>query len=199
MAIDDTVKINILADHYKDTFQNIKQSVTLRDRLLFFAIILLGFQLFQITSPENSSSALVGFFQTHLGFQLSADKDSLAAILWFALLSIVTKYFQTNVYINRQYEYIHKLEEKFTLISGGKFITREGDHYLSNYPLFSNWCHILYTIVFPISLILESIFSIYEDFPGFKNIGIAYCSSIVFCAMIVASTSIYLYSIHFKN
>ena len=196
VAIDDTTKINILADHYKDSFQHVKQSITLRDRLMLLVIVLLALQLFQITSPENSSSALIGFFKSHLGFEVSADKNSLSAILWFSLLSVVIKYFQTNVYINRQYEYLDKLEALFTKISGESLLTREGSHYLSNYPLFSNWCHILYTWVFPILLIIASIFNIIEDFPGCGNVRIAFGISIVFCVMIIVSTTIYLYSIH---
>ena len=198
MTINNDMKAQILADHYKDTFQYVSQLIVARNRLLLLVLILLALQFFQISSPEEPSKTIIGFFKPYLDLQVTASKDSLTAVLWFALLSIVIRYFQTNIYINKQYEYLHKLEEKLTVIFDDQIISREGGHYLKNYLKFSTWCHILYTWAFPILLIITTGFNLTKDFPGCNNAGIAYLFSIIFYLIILFSTTLYMYSMHFE-
>jgi len=197
LAISDDAKLEALTDHYKDTFHYVREYVAIRDRLFLLVLVLLGLQFFQISSPDTSSTAIVDFFKNHLGFQISADKHSLNAILWFALLSVVVRYFQANVYINRQYKYLHVLEDKFTRLFGEKTIIREGKHYLSAYPLFSDWTNCLYTWVFPVLLLLTGGFKIYSDWPGNNDAGMAYVVSCIFYLMIVISTVLHMNFLHF--
>ncbi len=197
MAISADAKLEALTDHYKDTFHYVREYVGIRDRLFLVVLVLLGLQFFQISSPTESSTAIVEFFKSHFGFQIMINKLALNAVLWFALLSVVIRYFQANVYINRQYNYLHALEDKFTQLLGEKLITREGGHYLSEYPLFSDWTNLLYTWVFPILLILTGGFKTYSDWPGRENLGMAYFLSCIFYLMIATSTVLHMNFIHF--
>ena len=119
------------------------------------------------------------------------------AILWFSLLTIVIRYFQTNININRQYKYIHFLEDKFTNILGESIISREGKHYLSNYPGFPKFMDFLYTWVFPVMLVATGLLEIIEEWPGYKDIRMPYLLGIIFYLIIV--TSVVLYIIHLKS
>lgn len=197
MAIGEEAKLEALADHYKDTFHYVREYVGIRDRLFLLVLVLLGLQFFQISSPDESSTAIVEFFKNTFGFQITVNKHSLNTILWFALLSVVVRYFQANVYINRQYKYLHTLEEKFTSLFGEKIIAREGKHYLSEYPLFSDWTNVLYTWVFPVLLILTGGFKTYSDWPGCEHLGMAYSLNCAFYLMIATTTVLHLNFIHF--
>ncbi len=199
MSINDESTVTILHDHYADTCQYVRKLIGVRDRLFLAVLVLLGFQFFQISDPDQSSLAIVNSLNNYIGSNISLNKDVLSTILWFALLSFVIRYFQVNVFINRQHDYLHKLEEKFTELFGEKIITREGEGYLSEYPIFSNWTHLLYTWIFPMLLILVGGFKVYSDCPGYKNIEITYLLSCLFFLMIAISTTLYMLSLHAKK
>jgi len=135
----------------------------------------------------------------YIGSNISLNKDVLSTILWFALLSFVIRYFQVNVFINRQYNYLHELEEKFTKLFGEEVITREGKHYLSEYPYFSNWVDILYTWIFPTLLMLTGGFKVFSDWPGRENVGLAYFLSFMFYMMIAISSIFYMIFLHARK
>lgn len=199
MSINDESTVTILHDHYVNTCQYVWKLVGIRDRLFLAVLLLLGLQFFQISDPDQSSQAIVKSLNNYIGSNISLNKDVLSTILWFALLSFVIRYFQVNIFINRQYDYLHKLEEKFTELFGEKIITREGEHYLSKYPIFSDWIHLLYTWIFPMLLVLVGGFKIYSDWPGYENIEIAYFLSFLFFLMIAISTTLYMLSLHAKK
>jgi len=156
----------------------------------------LGLQFFQISDPDQSSQTIVESLNNYIGSNISLNKDVLSTILWFALLSFVIRYFQVNVFINRQYKYLHNLENKFTKLFGEKIITREGEYYLSEYPVFTDWIDCLYTWVFPTLLMLAGGFKVFGDWPGFENVGLAYLLSFLFVLMIAISTILYMIFLH---
>jgi len=88
--------------------------------------------------------------------EIHLDALPLAAILsmtWTLLLVFTLRYCQSTINIERQYKYLHKLEEKISTILDDEIYCREGKAYLNNYPLFSNWVWFFYTILFPIIVI----------------------------------------------
>ena len=190
--ISEDAKLQTLTDHYKDTFQHIKGFLRLRDRLFLVTLALVGFQFFQISEPDASLKTATMFFEKYLGFKISVDTNSLNAVVWFTLLYVVIRYFQTNIHINRQYDYIHKIEGHFKKIFGEVIISREGTHYLSDYPWFSKWTDILYTWIFPGLLLVTGGQKIIKDWPGCENITQPYLLGFLFFLMIVFSTILYI-------
>lgn len=77
------------------------------------------------------------------------------------ILGTTIKYFQMCLNIEKQYEYIHKLEAKINTIANEKLITREGFSYLQEYPLLSALIHRMYTLFLPIGLILSMLSKFY--------------------------------------
>lgn len=77
-------------------------------------------------------------------------------MLWFVLLCLVVRYFQTNIVVGRQYDYIHKVEDKLNAFYDiqGEMFTREGKSYLGKFQLFSTLSGYLYIIVFPVLLVI---------------------------------------------
>lgn len=129
---------------------------TLRQRDILFYILLAATAAFslQAASPEAANSALTEYIANAVGVKVSKDSRLLDSMLWFLLLGTSTRYFQLNVQIERQYEYLHGLESYLNkYFPRTSVFTREGISYLENYPLFSNWIWFLYTIAFPVLLL----------------------------------------------
>lgn len=61
----------------------------------------------------------------------------LVTAMLLSVLLITMKYFQLCLNIEKQYSYIHNIEDKLNSISEERLITREDYSYLKEYPL---WC-----------------------------------------------------------
>jgi len=199
MLTEDT-KFQALYDHYKDTFDGIRNHIKFRDRLFALILVVVTLMLFQVFSPQESNKAISQLVSAKLGLQIAIDVSFLGSVIWFSLLSLVIRYFQTAVYIERQYDYIHQVEDSLGAHYDGKTFTREGKAYLKNYPLFSNWAWVLYTIIFPLLLLLVVSAKILNEFSR-----VAYVASPLFLVNglifvgIVISTILYLLLIHFRK
>ena len=75
-------------------------------------------------------------------------------------MSLIIKYYQVNLLIEKQYEYINSIENRINSIIGEEIITREGKDYVLNYPIVKDIIHSIYTIVFPIIILSYSVFRI---------------------------------------
>lgn len=198
MLTEDT-KFEILHDHYKDTFAHIQNYLKLRDKLFLMLLVVVALMLFQVFSPRESGEAISQFISKQFDLKNPIDISFISSILWFALLSLVVRYFQTVVHIERQYEYIHDLEEQLSKIYENKVFTREGKFYLSNYPLFSNWTWILYTIIFPVLLLILVLVKIFGELSGLTSFTLLLFINIAISICILISTIFYLLLVHFRK
>ena len=78
-------------------------------------------------------------------------------------------------------------------------ITRESTSYLSNYPILSSVIHRIYTIVFPVCLILVVFLKWKSEFSLFSsNFNGYFVFDTVICVLIQICTLLYLSWIHFS-
>jgi hypothetical protein len=143
-------KLQIIYDHYKDTFAHIRDYQKLRDRLFFFILIVIILMSFQIFSPTEASEIISQVINTKLGLSSPINFSFITSIIWFCLLALTIRYFQTLIYIERQYKHIHSVEKQLYILFNKRIFKREGKNYLSGYPLFLNFAWISYTIIFPV-------------------------------------------------
>jgi len=115
----------------------------------------------------------------------------IGSLIWFGLLGLVVRYFQTVVHIERQYEYIHKLEENISSNYDNKAFTREGKTYQKAYPLFSEWTWILYTFIFPLLLLIVIFTKVISEFHMGNKSPVLFIN-VVFFLCILISTLFYL-------
>src|SRR5829696_8318966 len=105
----------ILHDHYKETFQYIRQRETLRDRLFLVLIGLYAVLAVQIQYPRKFDGTVETI--NLLGVEAAVSSLPLAAFLtatWVFVLAVTLRYCQTTINVERQYDYLHKLEEKLS-------------------------------------------------------------------------------------
>ena len=198
MDLDDT-KLEILSEHYTHTFDFLQSHLKRRDRLFMGVLLVLIVMLFQIYTPKESSGLISQFISNKLELKTPINFLYIQSIIWFVLLAMIIKYFQAVVFIERQYSYIHSLENILSKQYGDGAFTREGASYLNDYPVFLNWASFLYTILFPVILvivILSKIISEYNEY-GFGEALIWFNGAIF--VLIAISIALYLYVIHFKK
>ncbi len=190
-------KFNNLCAHYKDTYDIHLASVKQRDMLFYALLVVLALFSLQFTSSELVNNALCGLAKKQLDLTINKSPNLLSTLLWFLLFGLSSKYYQTVIQIERQYDYIHYLEEFInTKYYGTRAFTREGKSYLDKYPLFSNWTCLLYTLAFPTIILLCIVIRIYYELKSYETLGASLVPIFTSYLLIGTSTILYLGKLH---
>lgn len=192
-------KLSILAEHYKNTFDFQKENLLRRDKLFFLILCLLVLKLFIIYTPNDAFILISQFIQEKLSLKSEINLLFVQSVIWFSLLALVIKYFQSVIFIERQYNYIHKIEALLSQEYENKTFTREGISYLKDYPKFLNWASFLYTILFPIILLVISTLKIFSEFNifGFKEL-LIWFNLFIYIILLIAIV-LCQFELHLKN
>ena len=196
MSVSDDKKFEILNDHYKDTFTHAISYRKQRDRLFLYLLLVLAIMFVQVSSPDNSTALISGLLSKKLGKSIALEASFIKLLVWFLLFSLVLKYYQLVVVIERQYAYLHKLEKELAsyYLSQVAF-TREGKSYLENYPKLSDWADRLYVWVFPTLFLFFISAKFVIEFLNEERFSFVLVISLVFCLMIWVTSVLYL---HFR-
>jgi hypothetical protein len=192
-------KHEILNDHYKDTFFQLREHLKLRDALFLGVLIIAALLFYQLYLPKEAGDAISKVVSTKLKLENTINVNFIGSVIWFALLGLTIRYFQTVVYIERLYSYIHKIEDQLCLCYDSKAFTRESKSYLENYPMFSTWTWALYTIVFPILLIIVASIKILFEVLSSSDAFTLLVFDLFIWGCIVISILLYLSVVHFKK
>lgn len=189
-------KLASLTDHYNDTQRIAERMVKTRDIYFFLIIGIIMIFAFQIFSPTESGGFLKDVIEAQLQTDDSIGLVYITSILWFCLLAVSTRYFQTVINLEKQYNYLHSLESLLADEFNGKAYTREGKTYLKNYPIFSEWMHVVYRYIFPVSLVVAVVIKICNE-TSLKGVNpVALWLDILIGLLLIVSTSLYVYSLN---
>lgn len=198
---EEDVKFQTLHDHYKDTFALQREYLKLRDRLFVYTLLVFAAMFILSIVPVDPSKAVSDFIKEQLKVTLSLNRDASHTMLWFILLCLVVRYFQTNIVVERQYNYIHKVEDELNSYYNlqSEMFTREGRSYINNFPLFSSLAGYLYILVFPLLLMIITSYKIFTEVITKPFFDLTLVLDIVFYNLILVYTLIYSLSLHFKK
>ena len=196
MGASEDARLEILHAHYADTCGVLHRLRGQRDRHFALILVLLAFVLYDIYSPQDFGRLLSDLIRGQGGVEAAPDLRYLGSLLWFALLALVVRYGQTAVLIERQYNYLHAVEDELSVEFGGKAFTREGKAYLSNYPLFGDWAHALYTIIFPAGLVIVVVARFARELRAPSRWGGLFWFDLAVGAAILVSITLYLRAVH---
>lgn len=186
-----------LCSHYKDTYDIHLATVKQRDVLFYGLLAVLALFSLQFTSSELVNNALCNIVKKQLDLTIDNRSNLLSTILWFLLFGLSSKYYQIVIQIERQYDYIHSLEEIINAeYDGTTAFTREGKSYLEKYPLFSNWICLLYTMVFPTIILMCIAVRIFSELKNFEAMGVSLAPMFISYLLIGTSTILYLGKLH---
>lgn len=186
--------IELYYDHYKDTFEHLQSYLRKRDNYTIMLFIMVSVLSFQINEPQESIKLANAFIQSEFK-DATIEFKYINTILLFVFLWLTILYYQINLLIEKTYKYIHKVEDNLSH-SGEYHITREGKNYLEHYPWLSFIVHRIYTILFPLLIILIIIFKLYYEY--IQDYTLLYIDAIA-ALLIVLSSILYLSNRHFKE
>ena len=195
----DQAKFNNLSSHYKDSFDIHRATINQRDTLFYGLLVILAVFTLQLSSADTVANIVNEYVNKISGVKIGNNVDFISTLLWLVLLGFSTRYFQVVLEIERQYGYLHQLEELLnSYYPDTKAFTREGKSYLSKYPLFSNWVWLLYTFFFPVLILVSVIAKIQGEFVFEVGETIGFNQAIDFtCYLIIGTSSIlYIYRLH---
>jgi hypothetical protein len=98
-------KIEILYDHYKDTFENQKSYLQKRNYYTWICLGLIATLSFQMANPDESSVISTELIKKNIG-DIKIDFSYINNVLTFTLLWVVIMYYQINFLIEKMYKYI---------------------------------------------------------------------------------------------
>jgi hypothetical protein len=190
-------KFNNLSSHYKDSFDIHRATIKQRDTLFYGLLVILAIFTLQLSSADTVANIVNEYVNKISGVKIGNNVDFISTLLWLVLLGFSTRYFQVVLEIERQYGYLHQLEELLnSYYPETKAFTREGKSYLSKYPLFSNWVWLLYTFFFPVLILVSVIAKIQGEFEVGEAIGFNQAIDFT-CYLIIGTSSIlYIYRLH---
>jgi len=152
MSSQDGVKneksLELYYDHYKDTFSYLRVYIATRDKVFYITLGLLILIFFQSNNPDVAKNISAVLVKKNIGDSIYINVNFVNSLLLFAFLSLIIKYFQLTLLIERQYPYLHAIEEELTANLGVK-ITREGKSYVEAYPIVLSVIHRIYSLLFP--------------------------------------------------
>jgi len=190
--------VELFYDHYKDTFEQIKGYIKLRNTCTIIILCLVIFLSFQATNIELASSISTEVISKNIG-NIQIDFAYIKTILYIALLWVLTTYYRTTLTIEKHYRYIHEIEEQLTNVMKPLRIEREGKNYLNNYPFLLNLIDKLYTITLPISIIFFAIFGWIYEKNNMDNHTLHFWINTFIMLCITIVPLLYLSHIHFND
>jgi hypothetical protein len=189
----------ILHAHYQNSFENIQSHIKRREKLLLFLVIISVIMLFQIACPADAPDQLACIILKKLNLNKPISIAFVDTIIWFIMLSLIIRYCQAVTYVERQYKYIHGLEEKINSALGGEYINREGKAYLNKYPIFSAWVHYVYTLVLPLLVIVLLVLRMKSEYDAAPFVGLKVCLDFVIFVLCMVSIILFGILLHLKK
>jgi hypothetical protein len=188
-------KLTILNDHYNQTVADMKKTGRSRDKAFIAVFVLLGVMAFILVSPDHSQSLLSQIITKKLGIDATLSISFIGSLVWAGILFTSISYFQSVINLEKLYNYSHRLEEELSQHYGGKVFTREGKSYLENYPIYSEWLHVIYRYIFPVLLVLVLGAKIVAEEKTRNHAALPMIMDWLIYIMIVVSVALYIYSI----
>ncbi|MEM6831048.1 MAG: hypothetical protein AAF551_11090 [Bacteroidota bacterium] len=195
-------KLELYYDHYKDTFQQLRKYLVQRDRLFFYSILVIFLMVLISHNLQAVTSISEGMVKSKFDLKsIKIEPHLVSTVTLFLFLSILIRYYQLNLLINRQYTYIHTLESKLSEALSNYPISRESQGYLHNYPFVLQLIHWVYTLVIPLLIIGVSLMKYVNELKIFKNNygSIYFIANTTFTILIVTLSIMYLSWLHFKD
>jgi hypothetical protein len=142
-------KEELLYDYYKDTYELIKENIKDRNRFFVILFIVMTIQFLLAVSPDSVVSIVVTIIKNTYDIDISNQITIIQNVLWLVLLYFTMRYYQTAVYIERQYNFIHDLEARISELFQTKF-DRESENYLNYYPKMNDVIDLIYKWIIPV-------------------------------------------------
>ena len=187
-------KLEILYDHYKDTFQHQIRYIENRNRYFFIALVLIALLFFFIADPFVLSNAFGSILKKEIGDSFLIDFAYVNNLLLFGLLWVLILYYQTNLSIEKQYKYLAILEDDLTKSIQPFKISREGKFWVGIKPTFAKWVSKIFKLFFPLCIAFAVAIKLFtEIFYEQKFKKLTFWVDFILCSVILIITILYTF------
>lgn len=161
--------IEVLYDHYKDTFEQQKRYLAKRDHLtvllMILAILLIGL-IFDPNYISIKLNTIINAQVNNLVFDFEFINTGLIiAFFWFSL-----QYYMIVLQIEKMYKYLDQCEASLCAGYTGFKINREGAYYLKSYPWMKTLADRFFVLGIPIEFIILSVYKIVNEWCWISNL-----------------------------
>lgn len=141
--------------------------------------------------PEESTGIANELIKEQIHLSVVVNYNIISTVILSSIVLILVRYFQLCIGIERQYRYIHALEDRLNSMIKGDIFTKEGCNYLKDYPLLLDFVHIVYNYIIPFLLVALSGIKTYYFISG-SNINVIVLINILVGFSIILVTSLYI-------
>lgn len=190
-------KIDLYYDHYKDTFELSKQAQHRRNCLFVWLCVLEALSFLFLIKPDKAVEVFASGINAHFETDLILGNAVLQTLLWILIAYITVRYCQETLYVERQYPYMDKLEKEIAKESGTILFEREGQGYLKEYPMVSNFIDLFYKMFCPVLFTGINIARIVREWQSSSLTIALVCDTAIFAEIFIV-TWFYFFEIHPK-
>lgn len=192
-------KIELYYDHYKETFNLSKKAQIQRNKLFIWLCVLETFSFLMVVNPEKTVETFISGINTHFEINFLFGNTTVQTLLWILIAYTTVRYCQDVLYIERQYFYLYKIEEKISQESNTTIFNREGEEYLKKYPIVLNFIDLFYKMFCPMLFMSVNIVRIVQEWKNVTSISpfSILCDTMIFINIFII-TWFYFFEIHSK-
>lgn len=194
-------KLDTYYDHYKGSNSLCLAAQSRRNRSFVYLCVLEAISFMLVKNPDFICVLLNDVVRKQLEATILFSNCVLQTLVWVLIAYVLVRYVQDVLYVERQYEYLSTMEKKISRLleeTGDKNIfTREGDHYLNNYPMVLNFIDMFYKILAPILFTTINVVHIVQEWNSSITCAVLIFDTVL-CAAIFVITWFYFFEIHDK-
>lgn len=188
--------LELLYDHYKETFNLNKEAQTRRNKNFIILCILEAFSFLLLVRPEKASELILEGINKKLDMTLQLSNTIIQTLLWLLIAYVMIRYIQDMLYIERQYTYLDNLEKEINELGKVNIFTREGEFYQKDYPMVLNFIDLFYKMLMPIFFAIINTVRIYREWILLDEFKISFiCDMFLFLSIFIINW-LYFFEIH---
>ena len=193
--------LEMLYDHYKETFSLSKEAQVRRNKSFIVLCILEAFSFLLLIRPEKAFELILEGIHKELDMTLQLSNTIIQTLLWLLIVYVMIRYIQDMLYVERQYAYLDSLEKEISNLGSVNIFAREGANYQKDYPMVLNFIDLFYKMLMPIFFALINMVRIYEEWILSDKITIAIiCDTILFLSIFIIDWFYFLrYMLRLQN
>lgn len=188
-------RAELLYDHYKETVKGSADMQTKRNTLFVYVCIFELLNFVTLLFPQVILTAVSALLVETYNISISELLELFPTAVWLITTYVLIRYYQTTIYVERQYPYIEEMETEIVKETGLSCFDREGKAYLRNYPKVLDLIHIFYTWMIPILLQGINTVKIILEWRVAQNAAITGVNTVVYVFLLVL-TILFLSFLH---
>ena len=104
--------MELLYDHYKETFNMSKEAQNRRNKYFVILCILEAVSFLFITNPDKVIELINKGVESQLEVTVSLGLTIIQTLLWLFIVYTLIRYIQDVLYVERQYGYLEMIEKE---------------------------------------------------------------------------------------